>query len=347
MKNKKPLPKWLKWEFWPYRIFYIPVYFLIIVHAIRARTLAYFTLSNPGMRMGGFSSYSKFEIINQLAPRIIPKTILFSTVPLLEELIKRMHSSNISFPIILKPDEGERGWKVEKISNEAESEIYLADAPQKMLLQEFIDLPEEYGIMYYRYPNEKKGNISSVMKRQFLTVTGDGNSTLLELFHQSERCVYHLDRITIKFKKELHTILPAGKVKVLEEIGNHNRGTTFFDAHELINDKLVEVFDEASSTLHEFYFGRYDVRTQSYEEMLKGNFKVIEVNGANSEPTHIYDPEMSLLKAYRDLFRHWNILFRISMQNRKRGFKAASMPELYRAIHGHLKEKEEHPNRLE
>lgn len=346
MKKKRPLPKWLKWEFWPYRIFYIPVYFLIIVHGIRARTLAYFTLANPGMRMGGFASYSKFEIISQLLPQFIPKTILFSAVPSLPELLDRMHAENISFPVILKPDEGERGWKVEKIANKEEAIRYLLDAPQEMLLQEYIDLAEEYGIMYYRYPNEKKGNISSVMSRQFLTVTGDGNSTLLALFHQSDRCMYHLGRMMVKFKNELNHVLPAGKVKVLEEIGNHNRGTTFLDAHELINEKLVQVFDDAGSTMNEFYFGRYDVRTPSYEELLKGNFKVIEVNGANSEPTHIYDPDMSLLKAYSDLFKHWNILFRISMQNRRRGFKAATMPELYRAIQSHLKEKEAHPNRM-
>lgn len=344
MQQKPRIPKWLKWEFWPYRVFYIPVYFLIIIHAIRARTLAYFTLSNPGMKMGGFSSYSKYDILKQLRPQYLPVTIFFPEVPARELIIEKMKDAGISFPVILKPNEGERGWKVEKISNEKELSKYLSDAPSGMMLQEYIDLPEEYGIMYYRYPNDKKGNISSVMKREFLTVKGDGRSTLLELFHQSDRCLYHLERLLLKFKNELSTILPNGESKVLEEIGNHNRGTTFLDAHELISQQLEEVFDEAGSTLREFYFGRYDVRALSYQEMLKGNFKVIEVNGANSEPTHIYDPHMSLLKAYRDLFQHWNIMFSISMQNRKRGFKAAPMAELYRSIRRHLKEKKEHPN---
>lgn len=346
MKKRKPVPKWLKWEFWPYRIFYIPVYFLIMVHAIRARTIAYFTLANPGMRMGGFSSYSKYAILQQLASQFLPKTILFDGVPHAALLLSRMKEAAIRFPVILKPDEGERGWKVEKISSVEEVMKYLADPPQRMLLQEYIDLPEEYGIMYYRFPDEKKGHISSVMKRQFLSVTGDGSSTLQQLFQQSERCLYHIERITLKFRNELQTVLPAGKIKVLEEIGNHNRGTTFLDAKELINEQLVQVFDRMSSALHEFYFGRYDVRTASYAEMLKGNLIVIEVNGANSEPTHIYDPDMSLLKAYRDLYHHWNILFRISMQNKKRGFKAAPIRDLYHAIQSHEQEKKEHPNRI-
>lgn len=346
MQKRTRIPKWLKWEFWPFWFFYIPVYFLIVIHAIRARTLAYFTLANPGMKMGGFSSYSKYDILKQLDPKYLPKTMLFEEVYSKEQVLQKMRQENISFPVILKPDEGERGWKVEKIANEDDLSFYLKDAPDHLLLQEYIDLPEEYGVMYYRLPNDTKGNISSVMKRDFLTVTGDGESTLMELFSQSERCLYHIDRLQLKFKPELNTVIPLHEKKVLEEIGNHNRGTTFLDAHELINDQLVKAFDASSSNLHEWYFGRYDVRTASYEEMLSGNFKVIEVNGANSEPTHIYDPDMSLFKAYGDLFQHWNTIFRISMQNRKRGFKAAPFMEMYRSIQRHLKEKKEHPNTI-
>ena len=138
--------------------------------------------------------------------------------------------------------------------------------------------------------------------------------------------------------------MKAGEEKVLEEIGNHNRGTTFLDAHELICEELVQRFDEGASTLHEWYFGRFDVRTASYEEMLKGNFKVVEVNGVNSEPAHIYDPGMSLMKAYRDLFRHWNTIFRISRENRQRGFLPDKTKDVIHLIREHAREKKEHPN---
>jgi hypothetical protein len=297
--------------------------------------------------MGGFSNYSKYDILRQLAPKFLPRTVLFQSAPTLELLKQQMQQEGISYPVILKPDQGERGWKVEKISNETQLISYLSDAPERLMLQEYIDLPEEYGIMYYRFPGHATGTISSVMKRQFLTVTGDGNSTLIELFQQNERCMYHIKRLTTKFKNELEMVLPADEEMILEEIGNHNRGTTFFSAQSLISSALVKVFDEASSTLNEFYFGRYDVRTHSFDEMLKGNFKVIEVNGANSEPTHIYDPDMSLWKAYRDLFHHWTILFRISMQNRKRGFIPPPAKDFYSAIRSHLKEKAQHPNKID
>ncbi len=344
--NPKHIPKWLKWEFWPFRIFYIPVDVLIIIHAIRSRTLSYFTLVNPGMKLGGFATYSKFEILKQLNERYLPKSFLFDHVASRIEVTNAMRSSGISFPIILKPDEGERGWKVEKILNEEAIKNYLKDAPFKMILQEYIDFTEEYGVMYYRMPSKKSGTISSLMKREFLTVTGDGKSPLLELFLQSDRCLYHLPRLKLKFADELNFVLEEGNKKVLEEIGNHNRGTTFLNANNLITPQLIKTFDEASSTLHEWYFGRFDLRTPSYEEMLKGNFKVVEVNGVNSEPAHIYDPHMSIFKAYKDLFHHWNIIFKISRENRRRGFKPISMFSLIKIVTAHQKEKKKHPNRI-
>ena len=347
MKERKPsIRKWLKWEFWPFWFFYIPVYFKIVIDGIRSGTLSYFTLANPGMKLGGFASYSKYHILRQLHSRYLPKSVLFYHEPTKQDVLQAMKENSISFPIILKPDEGERGWKVEKIMNEDGIDDYFLDVPDQLILQEYINYEEEYGVMYFRFPNEKSGTISSVMKREFLSVTGDGKSSLLQLMNQNERCLYYLPRMKKKFAGELNEVIPAGERKILEEIGNHNRGTTFLNAHELINDQLVKVFDEASSTLNEWYFGRYDVRTPSYEEMLKGNFKVIEVNGANSEPTHIYDPNMSLFKAYRDLFAHWNTIYKISKANRRRGFKTDKTGDVLAIIRAHQQEKKEHPNKI-
>jgi hypothetical protein len=340
------LPKWLKWEFWPFWFFYIPIYFKLFVDGIRSGTLSYFTLANPGMKMGGFSGYSKFAILAQLDQKYLPKSVRFDHGPQKEEVLQAMQQQGISFPIILKPDEGERGWKVEKIMNEEGIDDYLLDSPDLLILQEYISLPEEYGVMYYRFPGSGSGRISSVMKREFLSVTGDGTSSLLELMLKHDRCLYHLPRMKKKFAGELDVILPHGESKTLEEIGNHNRGTTFLSANHLISDQLVKVFDEATATLKEWYFGRFDLRTQSCEEMLNGNFKVVEVNGVNSEPTHIYDPQMNLFTAYRDLFAHWNVIYQISKANRRRGFKPDKTGDVWQIIREHLREKKEHPNRI-
>ena len=46
---------------------------------------------------------------------------------------------------------------------------------------------------------------------------------------------------------------------------------------------------------------------------------IIEVNGAGSEPTHMYDPRHSLFFAWREITRHWKILYQVSRENHRRG----------------------------
>ncbi len=41
-------------------------------------------------------------------------------------------------------------------------------------------------------------------------------------------------------------------------------------------------------------------------------FSIIELNGAGSEPTHIYDPKHSLFYAWGEIKRHWDILYTVS-----------------------------------
>src|SRR5213078_3087959 len=65
-----------------------------------------------------------------------------------------------------------------------------------------------------------------------------------------------------------------------------------------------------------FYFGRLDVRYNTWDELRQGkNFSIIELNGAGSEPTHMYDPKHSIFYAWKEIIRHWKILARISRIN--------------------------------
>ena len=58
----------------------------------------------------------------------------------------------------------------------------------------------------------------------------------------------------------------------------------------------------------------------SFEELERGeNFLLVELNGASSEPTHIYDPKHSLFFAWKELARHIRYMFEISMLNHKKG----------------------------
>jgi hypothetical protein len=69
-----------------------------------------------------------------------------------------------------------------------------------------------------------------------------------------------------------------------------------------------------------FYFGRLDVMYHTIEELEQGlNFLVVELNGAGSEPTHIYDPKHSLFFAWKELARHITYMYEISVANHKKG----------------------------
>jgi hypothetical protein len=59
---------------------------------------------------------------------------------------------------------------------------------------------------------------------------------------------------------------------------------------------------------------------------------VVELNGATSESTNIYDPSWSLLRAYRTLFRQWELLYRVGDANRRRGHEPASVRGLLRCV---------------
>jgi hypothetical protein len=78
----------------------------------------------------------------------------------------------------------------------------------------------------------------------------------------------------------------------------------------------------------DFYFGRLDIKYQSRELLEeKKSFCIVEVNGAGSEPTHIYDPRHSLFFAWKEIIRHLDYLYRISRENHRRGHPYLSMGE--------------------
>ena len=93
----------------------------------------------------------------------------------------------------------------------------------------------------------------------------------------------------------------------------------FLDESQRADEELRRQIDQLCQKVPGFYYGRLDIRFESWEALREGkNFSVIELNGAGSEPTHMYDPRHSLFFAWKEIVRHWIILWRISRQNKKR-----------------------------
>lgn len=319
-KIRVRLLKIYKWEYWPFWIFYIPVYFYWLYLSIRARSLFFFSASNPLMEWGGFMNYSKYNVLKKIPSKYLPKTAFISNNFQKKHPEVLLVEHNLEFPLIAKPDKGERGKGVTKVKNLEDLKKYLTDTEKDIILQEFIEYPLEFGVMYHRLPNEKRGHISSVVTKKYLSVVGDGKSTVEELIKKDKRSALYLKKTQEKYPELIKSIPVKNKSIILEPIGNHSRGTVFLNGNHLINEQMLDVFDKISKQIDGFYFGRYDLKAKSFNSLYTGEgLKIMELNGANSEPAHIYDPKMPILKAYKFLFKHWTNLYHVSIQNHEKG----------------------------
>ena len=323
--------KLFNWEYWPFEVVYFPIFIYYLVLSLKARSLFYFSASNPSILTGGMLGESKGRILDLIPSEYKAFTVFIQKGTGFEDLINILNANGLSFPIIAKPDVGERGKSVEKIKSVEELKKYHDNHNVDFLIQEFIDYEIELGIFYYRFPDSLNGVVSSITKKGFLEVIGDGKSTIRELMEELPRARFQIKRLSLGIDTQY--IPKSGEKVLLEPIGNHCRGTTFLNANDIIDIELQVIIDKISKTIPGFYYGRYDLRCKSIEELKKGNFiKILELNGAGAEPSHIYHPGSSIVEAYKVLFKYWQIMYEISIQNHKRGIPFLSFKEGKRIV---------------
>ncbi|MBE0423943.1 MAG: D-alanine--D-alanine ligase [Lutibacter sp.] len=314
------LKKITNWEFWPSFMFYVPLLPYAFYLAIKARSFGFFSAVNPGMEGSGHGLESKYKTIQLLPSNYCPNTIYIKKDENIQDILLKITKKNIEFPLIIKPDIGFRGLLVTKIKNEIELSVYLKKYNSiNLIIQEFVDYKHECGLFYHRIPGEKAGKITSVTLKKYLTVFGDGHSTLLELIVNNERAKLYSDYISEINKDRLQMIPTLNEEVVLNIIGNHSKGTQFINGNHLINNELTHFLDNLNTKIEGWYYGRIDVKYNNYEELLKGeNLKIIEVNGVISEPTHIYDPSKgSYFTALNSIKNHWKLIYLIGVKNKK------------------------------
>jgi len=263
---------------------------------------------------------SKKAIYDLIPQRYYPKTELIKEGTSLEEILKIIEFSGIKYPLIAKPDIGLRGSGVKKIDTVADLKRYAEKANFDYVVQDLIPFKNEIGIFYVRYPQEKKGKITGIVSKEFLIITGDGSATIEELIKKNPRYELQLKVLKQEYGKKLLEVLPNGEKLNLVPYGNHARGAKFIDGSRWITSKLTDTINEMCLQIPGFYFGRLDVMYTTLEELEQGkNFSIVELNGAASEPTHIYDPKHSLLFAWKELARHIAYMYEISVENHKSG----------------------------
>jgi len=318
------LVKWINYEYWPFWLFYGPLTPWYIYKIITAGNAAYFCDANPGLRWGGFMNYSKIDLLNQIEGKFKPKTLFFKEIS--------TETIPMDFPFIAKPDLGERGIGVELIRNEEDWKNYINQYNKDLIIQSFNTYPLEFGAFYVRLPKEKKGKLISMTGKDFLQFIGDGKSTFKELINQNIRAVFRKEYLLERYATELNRILAKGEKILVEPIGNHNRGTIFLDATDLISEKLEQQIDNIAQKINGFYYGRFDIKAKSIKDLQNGNFVILEVNGANSEATHVLDPKHNLLFAYKEVIKHLGYQHKIAKQNHALGHPYTKWPQLAKEI---------------
>ena len=310
--------KLFNWEYWPFHVVYFPVYPYYLFLSLKARSLFFFNTSNPAIRNGGFLMESKKEIYDLIPSEYYPSTLFFKTTTPPQKIVASIKQQNLKYPLIGKPDIGMKGMMVKKLENENDLVDYASNSKVDFLIQEFIPYQNEVGIFYYRYPNESTGFISGIVRKEFLTVTGDGISTVEQLLLRSKRAVLQLPILRIKEKDKMHCVLKKDEELVIVPYGNHVRGAKFLDDSCMIDEELTNTIDGICKRVNGFYFGRLDIRYNTWQELKQGkNFSIIELNGSGSEPTHIYDPGHSIFRAWKEIAKHLKILYRISKMNHR------------------------------
>lgn len=323
--------RWTRWEFWPMWLFYPPIVLYVLWLGVKYRRFTLFTACNPGLPAGGFVGESKSDILRrvQAAADVVPAFVAIpGDAPLPHRLAAaRSHAATHGYPVVVKPDQGQRGAGVviARTPDQLMRAVELCRAD--LILQRYVP-GEEFGIFYYRFPDEARGHIFAITEKRLATVVGDGRRTLEHLILDDPRAVAIAPIYLGLNRSRVAWIPPEGTGVQLSELGVHSRGAIFVDGERLRTRALEDATDRIGRSVSGFAFGRFDVRADSIDAFRAGQFSVIELNGVTSEATSIYDPSHSLMDAYRTLCAQWRLAFAIGAAQCARGVDTTTVSAL-------------------
>ncbi len=326
--------KWRRirhWEFWPYYVTNsVTFLYALYLGCFRYRQPTLFTVVNPSMKPdSGFIGERKSSIFQEMPQDALGRWLLVEAGKSVAD--KRtifnqfMQRHSLDYPVVLKPDRGQRGIGVSVCRSQEDAFRWLGDIEDDFIMMEFHP-GEEFGVFYYRFPGEPLGKIFSITRKKHLFVVGDGLHTLEELILQHRRALCMAPIFLKRLEPDLLKIVPAGESVQLGNVGAHSLGTLFLDGSYLRSEQLLMAVEKIARPYKGFYFGRFDVKAASEKDLREGNnLKVIEINGVTSEATHIYDPNNSLLYGWKTLMQQWNIAFQIASCNAQNGHQPMSL----------------------
>lgn len=346
--------RWISHEFWPSWVNYILLTPTFTCQTLRYRHLTVFTATNPGIAgAGGFVGERKSTIARALAT---------AGAPLLPTVLLRAHSDedrrlerarNIleqhpelgGYPLVLKPDRGERGTAVRVCRDEREVLEQLRRVPADLVMQKYDPAPHEVGLFWVRLqppgqPDEhgREGMIFAVTRKIFPEIVGDGRRTLRQLVLSDDRFRVQEPVFARRFGRAIDRVPPKGERVRMGLAGNHAQGCRFEDGAHLITDALTDAIDSICRRFPNrdnrpggLDIGRFDIRYHDEVDLKAGRgFSVIELNGSSAEATNVYDPTRTWWWAIEVMSKQWAHAFRLGAMRRDMGHKPVGPATLYR-----------------
>lgn len=318
----------LHWEYWSFDTVYGILYPFYAWLCVKAGIKYFFSASNPTIANGGFLMEQKHEIHPLIPAHLYPAYFLVPVNTSIKEIVQQIEQHQFSYPLIAKPNIGMQGKAVKKIKNEEEMKHYVEVCTVDFLVQQLSPYKHEVGIFYVRIPGEEKGRITGIVAKEPMRVVGNGVSTLYQLIMEEPRYILQINALQQMHGVALQKVLVKEEEMILAPYGNHARGSKFLDWSHKIDEQLTKNIDDVCQQINGFYFGRMDIMYNSWEDLLStNNFHIIELNGAGSDPTHMYDPKHSLFFAWKEIVKHWKLLYRISKINHVNGHPYMSIKD--------------------
>ncbi|MBK7404141.1 MAG: hypothetical protein IPJ41_05790 [Phycisphaerales bacterium] len=354
---KATLTRMFRHEFWPGWAYYSPLVPWLAWLGLRHGGVMSCTCVNPVIGAGGGvvgeSKHAILRALDALGAAVLAWAVLEPGEPKqrFAALQRSMTEGRLprDYPVVLKPDAGQRGYAVRITRSDEAALDYLARMDRTVVAQAFHPGPLEVGVMWVRdlHPQPgRTGRLFSLTTKHFSDLVGDGRHTIEQLIYRHRRFRCQADTLLTRLADRRLEVPALGEHIRLVSVGNHSQGAIFRDASEHITPELEAWIDRAATafcaeppagiTLPEgdngLDFGRFDIRVESIERLRRGEgLAIIELNGTAAESTNIYDPDKSLFWSWGVLLRQWATLYALGGRRRALGVRAMGPLELRRA----------------
>lgn len=291
--------KWTDRGYWVSTLYKYQSLMYWAAYSIYFRSITFFSAANPAIHLGGMLDDTKTAIYSLVQRKYLPTTIVLTQK---DDILSKVQFAELSYPVIVKPNVGFKGFMVRRIDDSEElKKVSKSFGNREMLVQEFISAPKEFSIMCYKLQKNSAYKISSFVEKALPHITGDGISTIGELITKLRSPFLQKELIIDKLKERLDEVLPSQQQLIIDHVGNYARGSKFYNRSEEIDKALHAAINDFFAGVEGLKFGRLDIKASSITDVKRGQFTLLEINGAKAEPIHIYDPEMSFIDIVRDI----------------------------------------------